>query len=77
MKGCVILKIEDIFVDENLLHLENVIYDLDRYTFPEDIEIILKNLQELVLEKMFSDLKFDDYEIERQDCIIRFHLKKN
>lgn len=77
MKGCVILKIEDIFVDENLLHLENVIYDLDRYTFPEDIEIILKNLQELVLEKMFSDLKFDDYEIERKDCIIRFHLKKN
>ena len=31
------MKIEELKVDANLLHLENVLFDLDSYSFDKDI----------------------------------------
>lgn len=40
-------------VDSNLLHLQNVLFDLDNYSFDRDVLKLLNDLKSLVDRKMY------------------------
>lgn len=74
MKG-VIMIVEELQVDENLIHLENVIFDLDNYNFDRDVIALLNQLKSLVDKKLYSNLNLKGRDIAEQKMYIRFKLK--
>ena len=46
--------IEEKVIDENLLHLENVLLDLDNYRFDKEINSLLIELKSLCDKKLYS-----------------------
>ena len=69
------MKIEELKVDANLLHLENVLFDLDSYSFDKDILKILSELKELVDKKLYSDFNKDNLDIKDLEIIYKYYLK--
>lgn len=69
------MKIEELKVDANLVHLENVLFDLDSYSFDKDILKLLSDLKELVDKKLYSDFNKDNLDIKDLEIIYKYHLK--
>ena len=67
--------VEELQVDENLIHLENVIFDLDNYNFDRDVIALLNQLKSLVDKKLYSNLNLKGRDIAEQKMYIRFKLK--
>lgn len=68
--------VEELQVDENLIHLENVILDLDSYKFDRDVIALLNQLKSLVDKKLYSNFNLKGRDIEEQQMYIRFKLKE-
>lgn len=68
--------IEELPVDENLIHLEHVIFDLDSYKFDRDILSKINELKTLVDKKLYSNFNLKGRDIEEQQMYIRFKLKE-
>ena len=69
--------VEEISIDENLWHLENVLFDLDNYTFDKDILKLLNELKQLVDNKLFSNFNKNNLDIESFEVIFKYYLKKS
>lgn len=54
MKGNYFMR-KSLLVDRDLLHLENVLFDLDNYHFDSDIIKCLNDLKLLVDSKLYND----------------------
>ena len=67
--------VEELQVDENLIHLENVIFDLDNYNFDRDVIALLNQLKSLVDKKLYSNLNLKGRDIAEKKMYIRFKLK--
>lgn len=67
--------VEELQVDEDLIHLEHVIFDLDSYKFDRDIIALLNQLKSLVDKKLYSNFNLKGRDIEEQQMYIRFKLK--
>ncbi len=61
-------------VDGNLYHLQNVLFDLDNYSFDRDIISLLNQLKTLVDKKLYLNLH--DGNIVDYNLIFRYKLKK-
>lgn len=68
--------VQTLKVDRNLLHLENVIFDLDNYEFDSDIIKLLNELKTLVDKKLFSNLNYNDLDIVGEELFLKFYFKK-
>lgn len=68
--------VQTLKVDRNLLHLENVIFDLDNYKFDSDIIKLLNELKTLVDKKLFSNLNYNDLDIVGEELFLKFYFKK-
>lgn len=68
--------VEELQVDKNLIHLENVILDLDSYKFDRDVIALLNQLKSLVDKKLYSNFNLKGRDIEEQQMYIRFKLKE-
>ena len=68
--------IEELEVNEDLIHLEHVLFDLDGYKFDRDIIKLLNELKSLVDKKLYSNFNLKGRDIEEQQMYIRFKLKK-
>lgn len=68
--------VEELQVDENLIHLENVIFDLDSYKFDRDVIALLNQLKSLVDKKLYSNFNLKCRDIEEHQMYIRFKLKE-
>lgn len=49
----------EVFIDKNLYHLQNVLFDLDNYSFDSDIIALLNDLKSLVDNKLLSNIDFN------------------
>lgn len=69
--------IERLKVDENLLHLENVLFDLDNYSFDKDILNLLIDLKSLVDSKLYSKLDSNNLNLDivKKNIIIEYYYK--
>lgn len=69
---------EEKVIDENLLHLENVLLDLDNYKFDQEIISLLNDLKSLCDKKLYSVFSFHntDKEIEKSEVIIKLYYDK-
>ena len=69
--------IERLKVDENLLHLENVLLDLDNYSFDKDILNLLIDLKSLVDSKLYSKLDLNNLNLDivKKNIIIEYYYK--
>lgn len=67
--------VEELQVDEDLIHLEHVIFDLDIYKFDRDVIALLNQLKSLVDKKLYSNFNLKGRDIEEQQMYIRFKLK--
>lgn len=67
--------IEELQVEENLIHLEKVLFDLDNYRFDKDVITLLNQLKSLVDKKLYSNFNLNNRDIEEQQMYIRFKLK--
>ena len=67
---------ETLKVDRNLLHLEDVLFDLDYYEFDNDIIKLLNDLKNLVDKKLYSNSNYNNLDIVEQELIIKFYFKK-
>lgn len=50
---------QEIEVDRNLYHLQDVLFDLDNYSFDSDIIKLLNELKFVLDKKMFSNIAID------------------
>ncbi len=69
----------EIFIDKNLLHLQNILFDLDNYKFDNDIVRLLDKLMLLVNDKIYKNFdfsKYDDYILNSQDLVFKFYANK-
>lgn len=69
--------IENLKVDESLLHLQNVLFDLDNYSFDRDILELLNTLKSLVDNKLYSNFNLNNLDIEKTEIIVKYYLKDN
>lgn len=69
--------IEKLKVDESLLHLQNVLFDLDNYSFDRDILELLNTLKSLVDNKLYSNFNLNNLDIEKTEIIVKYYLKDN
>ena len=69
--------IEKLKVDESLLHLQNVLFDLDNYSFDRDIVELLNTLKSLVDNKLYSNFNLNNLDIEKTEIIVKYYLKDN
>lgn len=67
--------VEELQVDDDLIHLEYVIFDLDSYKFDRDVIALLNQLKSLVDKKLYSNFNLKGRDIEEQQMYIRFKLK--
>ena len=68
--------LEELQVDENLIYLENFIFDLERYKFDKDVIVLLNQLKSLIDKKLYSNLNLKGRDIVEQKMYIRFKLKE-
>ena len=68
--------IEDIVVNKDLIHLQNILFDLDNYSFDKDIIKILNELKCVVDNKLFKNFNVNGFDTISYDVIYRFKLKK-
>lgn len=68
---------KELKIDINLLHLQQVIFDLDNYNYDSDIIRLLNELKTLVDKKIYSNLELDleKHDIYKQELIIKFYLE--
>lgn len=66
----------ELIIDENLLHLEHVLLDLDLYKFDRDVIKLINELKSLVDKKLYSSIGYDDYDIAEYELKMIFHLEK-
>lgn len=69
--------IENLKVDESLLHLQNVLFDLDNYSFDMEILELLNPLKSLVDNKLYSNFNLNNLDIEKTEIIVKYYLKDN
>lgn len=69
--------VEDVFVDYNLLYLNNVLFSLDSWQFDCDILKLLNELKTLVDKKMFFNFNLNNFDVEEQKVILRYYLKED
>lgn len=67
---------QEIEVDSNLYHLENVLFDLDSYKFDKDIIKLLNDLKTLVDKKLYSTFNPNGYDIIDQRLFVKYSFKK-
>ncbi len=69
--------IKELKIDINLLHLQQVIFDLDNYNYDSDIIRLLNELKTLVDKKIYSNLELDleKHDIYKKELIIKFYLE--
>ena len=67
---------QEIEVDSNLYHLENVLFDLDHYKFDSDIIKLLNDLKILVDKKLYSTLNPNGYDIIDIKLYEKYSFKK-
>lgn len=68
--------VEDLQVNEDLIYLERVLFDLDSYKFDRDVTALLNQLNSLVSKKLYSNFNLDSLDIENQEMYIRYYLKE-
>ena len=68
--------VEELQVDEDLIHLVNVIFNLDSYKFDRDVIALLNQLKSLVDKKLYSNFNLKGRDIVEQKMYIRFKLKE-
>lgn len=66
-----------IVVDDNLLHLQNVLFDLKSYSFDDEITKLLDDLRKLVDYKLYSNLDLRDFNVVDVEHIIKYYIKPN
>lgn len=69
----------EFFIDKNLYHLQNVLFDLDNYSFDSDIIALLNELMELVQRKLLSDVDLSKTPVDvlnSPDLVFKFYLNK-
>lgn len=54
----------EVFIDKNLYHLQNVLFDLDNYSFDSDIIALLNDLKSLVDNKLLSNIDFNKTSVD-------------
>lgn len=54
----------EVFIDKNLYHLQNVLFDLDNYSFDSDIIALLNDLKYLVDNKLLSNIDFNKTSVD-------------
>lgn len=54
----------EVFIDKNLYHLQNVLFDLDNYSFDSDIIALLNDLKTLVDNKLLSNIDFNKTSVD-------------
>lgn len=64
-------------IDINLFYLENILFDLDKYNFADDITKKLNELKNLVEQKMWGHDDLAGYDILDEKIKIQLFLKKN
>ena len=68
--------LEELQVDENLIYLENFIFDLERYKFDKDVIVLLNQLKSLIDKKLYSNLNLKGRDIVERKMYMRFKLKE-
>ena len=59
----------EVFIDKNLYHLQNVLFDLDNYSFDSDIIALLNDLKSLVDNKLLSNIDFNKTSVDNLNNI--------
>lgn len=54
----------EVLIDKNLYHLQNVLFDLDNYSFDSDIIALLNDLKSLVDNKLLSNIDFNKTSVD-------------
>lgn len=54
----------EVLIDKNLYHLQNVLFDLDNYSFDSDIIALLNDLKTLVDNKLLSNIDFNKTSVD-------------
>lgn len=67
--------IEEIVVDYNLIHLQNILFDLDNYSFDREIIHQLNELKCLVDKKLYSNFNLKNLDINKFELIAKYYLK--
>ena len=69
---------QDVIADRSLLHLEDMLFDLDHYSFDRDIIKLLNELKILVDKKIYKD-NFNPcgYDIKDTQYIIHYIFDEN
>lgn len=67
--------IEEIVVDYNLIHLQNILFDLDNYSFDREIINQLNKLKFLVDKKLYSKFNLKNLDINKFELIAKYYLK--
>lgn len=69
----------EVFIDKNLYHLQNVLFDLDNYSFDSDIIALLNDLKSLVDNKLLSNIDFNKTSVDdlnNINLIFKFYAHK-
>lgn len=69
---------QDVITDRSLIHLEDMLFDLDHYSFDRDIIKLLNELKTLLNKKMYKD-EFNPggYDIKETQYIIHYIFDEN
>lgn len=62
-------------VNHDLLHLQNVLFDLDNYSFDKDVISLLNKLKTLVDQKMYKGYSFVNYNVRDKDVILLYEYE--
>lgn len=69
---------QDVIADRSLLHLEDMLFDLDYYSFDRDIIKLLNELKILVDKKIYKDnFNPGGYDIKDTQYIIHYIFDEN
>ena len=66
----------ELVIDKNILHLQNILFDLDNYKFDTDVTKLLDDLMLLVNDKLYSNFDTSKYDVDvlnSKDLILKFY----
>lgn len=66
---------ENLVIDFNLLYLNNLLLDLDNYSFDNDVLKLLNRLKCVVEKKLYSNLKYPDLNAIKEELIIKYYYE--
>lgn len=66
---------ENLVIDFNLLYLNNLLLDLDNYSFDNDVLKLLNRLKCIVEKKLYSNLKYPDLNAIKEELIIKYYYE--